>query len=948
VYLQTAKDEKDKIKLNGLKPDYILYQSGTDRAIAIIEAKKGGENLDKALNQAIDYAKSLGVKIVFATNGAYCETRFLPNNKGLILNGEEVREIIKESEILRFLKEDTNEVWTISQEVKTSREELISRFKNLNDILRGEGLRAGIERFGEFANILFLKLLSENNENNSEKSWWESIKKQSDEDIIGYINGYVINQIQEKYGGDVFNSILIKNPKTIRYIIDAIDPLILSTMDTDIKGDAFEYFLEKTASTENDLGEYFTPRNIVRTIINLVNPRFKETIYDPFCGTGGFLTEAFSYIKENNIIESEEDLKILKEDTFYGREITDNARIAKMNMILRGDGHSGIQQIDTLVNPDFTISGGKVKKFDLIVTNVPFTQKITDKTIKNGKTNIGNNISTLYYNGIGKNNGDAVCVLHCLNSLKEGGRMALVVPEGFLFNEDLADVRKFILSKARLHTVISLPKGTFEPYTGVKTDILYFTDAHKPNSQKNYWFFEVKNIGVTLNKHKRKILGYNDLNKIEGSDISKIDKILDSECMTELGFESIDMMRVKENDYNLVGNVYRKNKIESEHKCVSLFEVLSTLETGSRPKGGVAGINQGAISLGGEQIGADGRLNLLKVPYVTMEFFKNAKKGFINDKDILICKDGALTGKLCIVNFRLFPQKEVMTNEHVFILRGNNELIKQGFLFYTLRSDKVQEQIKKLAYNKSAQHGLNIQHIKSIQIPLPSLEEQQKIVDELDSCQKITDGAKQVIENWETNFEIKTNWSIKKLQDLCTNYEYGYTSKSDKCGDVRYIRITDIESSCNQLRDNAVFITLNNKNKKFLLKKDDILIARIGSVGKSFLYEKDEVPGIFASYLIRIHFDKNIILPKYLRYFFDTEYYWTQVRKLTNGAVQHQFNVPVLKEIQIPLPSLEEQQKIVDELDEIQRIVDENKKMIKIQQDRIGKKLNSIWQSDSL
>ena len=85
VYLQTAKSGKDKIKLNGLKPDYILYQSGTDSAIAIIEAKKGGENLDKALNQAIDYAKCLGVKIVFATNGSYYETRFLPNNKGLIL-----------------------------------------------------------------------------------------------------------------------------------------------------------------------------------------------------------------------------------------------------------------------------------------------------------------------------------------------------------------------------------------------------------------------------------------------------------------------------------------------------------------------------------------------------------------------------------------------------------------------------------------------------------------------------------------------------------------------------------------------------------------------------------------------------------------------------------------------------------------------------------------------
>lgn len=92
---------------------------------------------------------------------------------------------------------------------------------------------------------------------------------------------------------------------------------------------------------------------------------------------GGFLTEAFNYIKENNIIEGKEDLKRLKYNTLYGREITTTARIAKMNMILHGDGHSGIQQINTLTNPDYLLPNGKVKKFDVIVTNMPFSQTIT-------------------------------------------------------------------------------------------------------------------------------------------------------------------------------------------------------------------------------------------------------------------------------------------------------------------------------------------------------------------------------------------------------------------------------------------------------------------------------------------------------------------------------------------------------------------------------------------
>ncbi|CEO16947.1 Type I restriction enzyme EcoKI M protein [Rickettsia monacensis] len=322
-------------------------ESNIDKPIAIIEAKKTGVDLRQALDQAAEYAKLLDVPIVFAMNGAYCEARFVSNNKELILNDDEVRELLREKELLAFLEANSNEAWTIPKEVKVSREELISIFKNLNNLLRSEGLRAGIERFSEFANILFLKLLSKNNE----KSWWNNIKAQSNDDIIGYINSYVIEQIKNKYGGDVFTPISLSNSNTLRHIIDAIDPLILSTIDTDIKGDAFEYFLEKTTSTENDLGEYF----IVKTIINLVDPKFKETIYDPFCSTGGFLTEAFNYIKENNIINTDEDLEKLRFNT--------------------------------------------------------------------------------YYNGIAKNNGDAACVLHCLQNLKEGGRMALVVPEGFLFRK---------------------------------------------------------------------------------------------------------------------------------------------------------------------------------------------------------------------------------------------------------------------------------------------------------------------------------------------------------------------------------------------------------------------------------------------------------------------------------------------------------------------------------
>ena len=471
------------------------------------------------MDQATEYAKLLDVPIVFAMNGAYCEAHFVANNKELILNGDEVRELLREKELLVFLEANSNEAWTIPKEVKVSREELISIFKNLNNLLRSEGLRAGIERFSEFANILFLKLLSENNK----KSWWNNIKAQSNDNIIGYINSYVIEQIKNKYGGDVFTPISLSN-NTLRHIIDAIDPLILFTIDTDIKCDAFECFLEKTIFIENNFGEYSTPSNIIKTIINLIDPKFGETIYDPFCGTGGFLTEAFNYIKENNIINTEKDLERLRFNTLYGRELTKTARIAKMNTVLQGyDGHSEIQQIDTLRNPYYISSKTSQQlKFDIIATNMQFSQTITKKTIKNGKTITENHIAPLYYNGIAKNNGDVACVLHCLQNLKEGGRMALVVPEGFLFRKDTSSVRQFLLSKAKLQAIISLPQGTFLPYVGVKTSILYFTDAHKPNKQKYYWFSKFEDMHNILDNRKMEKLRVDELFLLDTKKVIKI------------------------------------------------------------------------------------------------------------------------------------------------------------------------------------------------------------------------------------------------------------------------------------------------------------------------------------------------------------------------------------------------------------------------------------------
>ena len=724
--------------------------------------------LESALKQATEYANLLEVSLIFAMNGTHCESRFVNNNKELILNDEEVRELIREKEALQFLKENTNEIYTIPQQVIISRGELIRIFKDLNDILRNEGIRLGMDRFSEFANFLFLKLLSEN----EKESYWEDIKKIPNERLVQTINNVIIKEVEYKYGGNVFNPIAIKNYSTLRHIISALDPLVLSTIDTDIKGDAFEYFLKQTTASNNDLGEYFTPRHIVKTIIKLVSPKFKETIYDPFCGTGGFLTGAFNYIKENNIIKDPDDLDFLQNKTLFGGELTNTSRIAKMNMILHGDGHSGVKQIDSLANPDWIEKikikneNGKevekevIKKFDMVVTNIPFSQKITKKIKEKEKTKIQNTVSPLYYNGIAKNSGDCVCILHCLRALKEGGRMALIVPEGFLFRNAYKNVRKFLLDSLKLQIVISLPRGTFLPYTPSQTFILYFTDAHKTNSQKRYWYFNVNNDGYSLDNHRRKLTGKNDLHKIVESNVKEAEKdCLTKESLLEIGFEVRDLQMVKDNNYNLMEKIIIYDSYNYKHQLVQLKDVIIDIKDGGTPSRKSKKSN--------DYFG--GNINWCVVNDIKPEIYETKEKltelGLQNCSakvwpvDSIIISLGATIGNVGIA------KKPTSTKQGLSGIIVDKSKIHSLYLYYILTSRK--EEIQSLSAGTSFKEVRPSKLIQRLYIPLPSLQEQRRIINELDSYKNIVKSTSEAVYAYKPFFKKEENWSLKKIQDVC-------------------------------------------------------------------------------------------------------------------------------------------------------------------------------------
>lgn len=330
VFTERAKTKLQDSVFNGNNPDYVLYKSGTDEPIAIIEAKRKGQSVEEAVKDTIrKYAGPLGVKIVFAYDGAFFKSWHIPTQKELSVDGIPITQLISEKKLLRFLLEGPS-ITDLTAKVKYSRAELIEIFKDTNNELRKEGIREGIERFTEFANLLFLKLISELEQERMERGeerilddqyTWKAFSSLPDATMMNYINNTVLPHLVEKYNhsGDVFQKELkIKNPKTLKTILDRLSKIQLSDADSDVKGDAFEYFLKDSVTVGNDLGEYFTPRHIVNLMVELIEPKFGEKIYDPTCGTGGFLISAFNYIKRR-ISLTKDNFKELRENTVFGR-----------------------------------------------------------------------------------------------------------------------------------------------------------------------------------------------------------------------------------------------------------------------------------------------------------------------------------------------------------------------------------------------------------------------------------------------------------------------------------------------------------------------------------------------------------------------------------------------------------------------------------------------------
>ena len=356
------------------------------------------------------------------------------------------------------------------------RSDLIRVLEKCHQTLWQGGKFAPTQAFDELAKILFIKIRDEKKSRLKGKPYDFQIKTHENaESVAKRINA--LYQDAKAQDPEVFTENIEIDANRLFSVVNHLQGISLNQTDLDVKGVAFERFLGNFFKGET--GQFFTPREVVEFMVNMVTPHHEELILDPACGSGGFLLHAMDYIRKqaSDYYDKESREHYLHwhdfaEKRLFGIEVNDSiARVAKMNMIIHDDGHSNVISNDALVGFDTLRnqhSSFEKEKFDVILTNPPFGADIKKTELPYLEN---------YELGKGKTSRktEILFLERCFDFLKwETGKLAIILPDGILTNSSLQDVRDYIERHFQILAVVSLPQIAFSHYgAGVKTSILF-------------------------------------------------------------------------------------------------------------------------------------------------------------------------------------------------------------------------------------------------------------------------------------------------------------------------------------------------------------------------------------------------------------------------------------------------------------------------------------------
>jgi len=396
---------------------------------------------------------------------------------------------------------------------------IVSKVWSFCTTLRDDGVGYG-DYLEQLTYLIFLKMADEYSQPPYNRKVgipaefdWQSLKaKRGAELEVHYVT--LLRELGNKPGmlGTIFTKAQnkIQDPAKLYRLIDMVNETQWVTMGADVKGDIYEGLLERNAEdTKSGAGQYFTPRALIRAMVECVRPEPMKTIADPACGTGGFFLAAYDFLVSEHKMDKTQKA-FLKHDTFNGNEIVAGTRrLALMNMFLHNIG-----EIDgeSMVSPNDALVADSGRRYDYVLANPPFGKKssmsFTNDEGEQEKDDLTYNRQDFWAT---TSNKQLNFVQHIRTMLKTSGRAAVVVPDNVLFEGGAGEtVRKKLLETTELHTILRLPTGIFYA-NGVKANVLFF-DNHAASREpwtKEVWFYDYRtNIHHTL---KKKPLRFEDL-----------------------------------------------------------------------------------------------------------------------------------------------------------------------------------------------------------------------------------------------------------------------------------------------------------------------------------------------------------------------------------------------------------------------------------------------------
>jgi type I restriction enzyme M protein len=474
------------------KADVVIYRDDAQKtAYCVVECKPDGiseAEIEQAVKQAGGNANNLrasyammvagNVRIVFDAK-QWDPKR--PLDSGIIADLP-----VRYGQAPKYRYWKQREGWPDLAVVNES--QLRDAFQQCHDILWEGGRRNPAEAFDEMSKLMFCKLQDERVHTGIGESYaFQCGTNETVDEVMDKVK--VIYKEAQETAPTVFQRPIEAEPHLVYRVVQVLQGISMDRMDLDVKGAAFEKFLGVVFRGE--MGQYFTHRNLVNSMVDMLEPNRRDKVIDPACGSGGFLLQALDQVRRQVEARLEpahalQDWRDWALRRLHGIEINEQiSRVAMMGMIIHEDGHTNIKCTDALqVFEDINSLRDNITvepdTYTLLMTNPPFGAKVT-RVRKGAKHPY---LDTYELGGKERRrnsqNTEILFIERCLQLLAPGGRMGIVLPDGILTNSSLQYVRDFVMREARVLAVVSLPQHTFVPAgAGVKASLLFLRKWRK-------------------------------------------------------------------------------------------------------------------------------------------------------------------------------------------------------------------------------------------------------------------------------------------------------------------------------------------------------------------------------------------------------------------------------------------------------------------------------------